>query len=79
MQKVFLAGSSLALFFTSILCFVLHALIRMSITGFVFLNAGNFLIPLGFAFVTLSIMALIAFLYVDTSQRSEAQKQKVKG
>lgn len=76
MQKVFLAGSSLALFFTNILCFVLHALIKMSITGLIFLNAGNFLIPLGCAFVTLSIMSVIAFLYVDTAEQSETQNQE---
>lgn len=48
----------------------------MSITGLIFLNAGNFLIPLGCAFVTLSIMSVIAFLYVDTAEQSETQNQE---
>ena len=65
MQKVLFGGSSLALFFACVLCFVLHALIRMTITGLIFFNAGDFLIPLGYGFFTLSIISFIAFLYAN--------------
>lgn len=63
MQKVLFGGSSLALFFASVLCFVLHALIRMTITGLIFFNAGDFLIPLGYGFFTLSVISFVAFLF----------------
>ena len=63
MQKVLFGGSSLALFFASVLCFVLHALIRMTITGLIFFNAGGFLIPLGYGFFTLSVISFVAFLF----------------
>lgn len=69
MQKVILASSSLVLFFASILCFVLHTLIRMSITGFIFYETGHFLIPLGFVLAAISIICFIVMLWqnIDTA------------